>query len=476
MELDDNTTGAKRCRVLLVTFCVQGHINPSLQFAKRLTRHRLHVTFFTSLSVYRRMSQIPSLPNLSFASFSDGYDDGFKPGNDPKHFFSEMERLGSDAMKEMITTNAEQGQPFTCVVYSLILPWAAAVARSLHLPSYPLWIQPATVFALYYYYFNGYQQTFHTIFNDTSKTIQLPELPLFTGHDVPSFFHSSDIYQFALPILQKLFELLLLNDYHQIPTILVNTFDELEHDVLQAMNKFFPLLPIGPLIPSAFLDGRDPSDVSFGGDLFPSSKKNEDYIDWLNSKPQASVVYVSFGSISTLSKLQNEEVARGLLSLKRPFLWVVRAVDGDENTLNYSEELEREGKIISWSSQLEVLSSPATGCFLTHCGWNSTLESLVCGVPMVVFPQWSDQATNAKIIRDFSETGVRLEADDDDDDGSVVKGEEIKRCLELVMGDSEKGKEIRKNAVKWKKLAKEAASEGGSSHSNFKAFVDQICS
>lgn len=318
------------------------------------------------------------------------------------------------------------------------------MARSLHLPSFLLWIQPATVFALYYYYYNGYKQTFNTIFNDTSKTIQLPGLPLLTAHDVPSFLHSSNIYHFVLPIFQKLFELLLLNDYQDtannntpIPMILVNTFDELEHDVLQAMGKFFHLLPIGPLIPSAFLDGQDPSDVSFGGDIFHCSKKNDDYIDWLNSKPEASVVYVSFGSISTLSKLQNEEVARGLLSLRQPFLWVIRDVAGDETTtLSCREELEREGKIVSWSSQLEVLSSPATGCFLTHCGWNSSLESLVCGVPVVVFPQWSDQATNAKIIQDLSETGVRLEAVDE---SGMVKGEEIKRCLELVMGDSEKG-------------------------------------
>ncbi|CAK9328793.1 unnamed protein product [Citrullus colocynthis] len=336
MEPDENT-GAKRRRVFLVTFSAQGHINPSLQFAKCLTRHRLHVTFVTSLSAYRRMAQIPSLPNLSFASFSDGYDDGFKPGNDPNHYLSEIERLSSIAIKEIIITNAEQGQPFTCVVYSILFPWVAAVARSLHLPSFLLWIQPATVFALYYYYYNGYKQTFNTIFNDTSKTIQLPGLPLLTAHDVPSFLHSSNIYHFVLPIFQKLFELLLLNDYRDtannntpIPMILVNTFDELEHDVLQAMGKFFHLLPIGPLIPSAFLDGQDPSDVSFGGDIFHCSKKNDDYIDWLNSKPEVSVVYVSFGSISTLSKLQNEEVARGLLSLRRPFLWVIRDVAGDE--------------------------------------------------------------------------------------------------------------------------------------------------
>ena len=142
------------------------------------------------------------------------------------------------------------------------------------------------------------------------------------------------------------------------------------------------------------------------------------------------------------------------------------------SVFNCREELEAIGKIVTWCSQLEVLSSPATGCFVTHCGWNSTLESLVCGVPMVGFPQWADQGTNAKIIEDMSETGVRVEVGMD----GMVKREEIKRCLEVVMGDSNKGEEIRKKALKWKELAKEAARNGGSSHANFKAFVDQLCS
>lgn len=194
-------------------------------------------------------------------------------------------------------------------------------------------------------------------------------------------------------------------------------------------------------------------------------------MEWLNSKPKGSVVYVSSGSISTLSKEEKEEIARGLLSSGRPFLWVMRDVE-EKDALSCREEVEVEGKIVPWCSQLEVLSSPATGCFLTHCGWNSCLESLVCGVPTVAFPQWTDQGTNAKIIRDLSETGVRLEVDVD----GVVKRDEIKRCLELVMGDSKRGEEIRRNAAKWKELAKEAATDHGSSDANFKAFVHQVCS
>ncbi|XP_022964322.1 crocetin glucosyltransferase, chloroplastic-like [Cucurbita moschata] len=465
-----DNTGDKRRRVLLISFPAQGHINPTLQFAKRLTRHLGHVTFVTSLSVYRRMPQIPTLPHISFASFSDGYDHGFKPGNDePIRFLSEMERLGSQAIRDMIRVSAEEGQPFTCVVYSIFLPWVAVVARSLHLPSILLWIQPATVFTLYYHYFNGYKDSIiQSILDDPSRTIQLPGLPLLTGREVPLFLLSSNVYDFAFSIFQKLFELLAQQTN---PKVLVNTFEALEQDVVREMDKFH-LVPIGPLVPSAFLDCEDPSDASFGGDMFPCSRDNDDYMSWLNSNPKAAVVYVSFGSISRLSKEQKEEIASGLLSFGQPFLWVIKDEDMGDDTLSCREELEAVGKIVPWCSQLEVLSSPATGCFVTHCGWNSTLESLVCGVPMVGFPQWADQGTNAKIIEDMTETGVRVEVGMD----GMVKREEIKRCLEVVMGDSNKGEEIRKKALKWKELAKGAARDGGSSDANFKVFVDQVCS
>ena len=126
--------------------------------------------------------------------------------------------------------------------------------------------------------------------------------------------------------------------------------------------------------------------------------------------------------------------------------------------------------IVPWCSQVEVLSHPSLGCFMTHCGWNSTLESLVSGVPKVAFPQWSDQGTNAKLTEDVWKTGVRVMVNKD----GIVEGDEIKRCLELVVGDGEKGEAIRRNAKKWKELAMEAVNEVGSSYNNLKAFVDEI--
>ncbi|KAF6166392.1 hypothetical protein GIB67_034943 [Kingdonia uniflora] len=131
----------------------------------------------------------------------------------------------------------------------------------------------------------------------------------------------------------------------------------------------------------------------------------------------------------------------------------------------------KEGVIVSWCSQVEVLGHPSIGCFVTHCGWNSSLESLVGGVPVVAFPQWTEQGTNAKLIQDVWKTGVRVRVNEKE---KIVKSEELKNCIEVVMGGCERGEELRKNAKKWKDLAKEAVEEGGSSEKNLQMFLDEV--
>ncbi|KAJ6873696.1 crocetin glucosyltransferase [Populus alba x Populus x berolinensis] len=443
----------KQPHFLLVTLPLQGHINPSLQFAKRLTLIGARVTLATALSAQRRMSKTLFPDGLSFVTFSDGYDDGLKPEDDRVHYVSELKRRSSQTLNELIVDSAKEGKPITCLVYTVFLPWAAEVARAQHLPAAFLWIQPATVFDIYFYYFNGYGDIF-----------TLPGLPQFASRDLPSFLLPSNTGTVALQLFQEQLEQL---SQETNPKVLVNSFDALELGAMNATEKF-NLIGIGPLIPSAFLDGKDPSDKSFG----------EDYTEWLNSKPKSSVVYVSFGSILVLSNRQMEEISRGLVQSGLPFLWVIR---DEQNKKKEKEEddqlsacreaiLEKQGMVVPWCCQVEVLSHPSIGCFVTHCGWNSTLESLVSGVPVVAFPHWTDQGTNAKLIEDVWKTGVRVVANEE----GIVEGDEIKRSLDLVMADGKTGEDLRKNAKKWKDLAMDAVKDGGSSDKNLKAFVDEV--
>lgn len=469
---------------LLVTYPVQGHINPALQFAKRLLRAGARVTFPTTVSAYRKMEKGNSIPKgVTFTTFSDGCDDGDRRNvdGDGQSYFSVFRQRGSESLRELLEKSSAEGNRVTCLVYTLILPWAAEVARGLNVPSALLWIQPATVFDVYYYYFNEYNDVISECEKDPSWCLKLPNLPFeLKAHDLPSFLLPSNSYPNTFALLPSFKEQMEELEKEEKATILVNTFEALEADMLRSIEKF-QLIPIGPLLPSAFLDGKDPLDKSFGGDLFQRSKDG-DYIEWLNSQEKSSVIYVSFGSLSVLSKPQMEELARALIQTRRPFLWVIREketkekekqdqetkqAEEEEEELSCMGELKQQGLIVPWCSQVEVLSHPSIGCFVTHCGWNSTLESLTSGVPMVAFPQWTDQTTNAKLVQDVWKIGVRVKPSEED---GLVKSEELRRCLEVVMESDE----TKENAKRWRDFAVQASEEGGSSYRNLKAFINQV--
>ncbi|CAI0553350.1 unnamed protein product [Linum tenue] len=260
--------------------------------------------------------------------------------------------------------------------------------------------------------------------------------------------------------------------------VLVNTFDALEPEALKALEGKLDLVGVGPLVPSSFLSVTQYPITTFNT---TTNSASGDYMTWLDSQPTSSIVYVSFGTIAEVSRRQKEEVGKALVSSGRPFLWTLRkeAEKAEEEegaeVARWREEME-----VEWCSQVDVLSHGAVGCFLTHCGWNSTLESMCLGVPTVGFPQFSDQETNAKLVEDVWRTGVRVTIVSENDGGgggAVVEEGEIRRCLDLVMGDGEVGEEVRRNARKWKELARSAVGEeGGTSYVNLKAFVDEITS
>jgi len=255
--------------------------------------------------------------------------------------------------------------------------------------------------------------------------------------------------------------------------VLGNSFEELESEEIKSMKLVAPMRTVGPLIPSAFLDGRNPGDKDSGAHLW----KTTNCMDWLNAKESASVVYVSFGSLAVLSKEQNREIAFGLKASGYSFIWVMRPsssngnIDSDENfPEGFLNETSEQGLVVPWCPQLEVLSHESVGAFMTHSGWNSTLEGLSLGVPMLAVPQWSDQTTNSLYIAEKWKTGLRLSKRSAD---GLVGKEEVEKSIRTVM-ETERGIEMRKNALRWKTLAREAMMEGGSSDKNIEDFVEEI--
>ena len=224
---------------------------------------------------------------------------------------------------------------------------------------------------------------------------------------------------------------------------------------------------IGPAIPSIYLDKRLEDDKEYGLNLFKPSM--DTCMKWLETKKIGSVVYISFGSMAALGEEQMVEITSGLKNSNCYFLWVVRESECKKLPSNFLQEIVEKGLVVSWCPQLEVLAHKAIRCFMTHCGWNSTLEALSLGVPMIAMPQWMDQTTNAKYIMDVWKVGVRIKVDEK----GIVTKEEIELCIREVIG-GDRGKEMKRNLMKWMELAKEAVDKDGSSDKNIDEFVAKI--
>ncbi|TVU30835.1 hypothetical protein EJB05_22479, partial [Eragrostis curvula] len=216
--------------------------------------------------------------------------------------------------------------------------------------------------------------------------------------------------------------------------VLVNSFYELQTKEAEYMASRWGAKTVGPSVPSAYLDNRLPDDTSYGFHLH--APMTAEAMAWLDKRPAHSVV------ASETPKLPK----------------------------GFADKAEERGLVVTWCPQLDVLAHPAIGCFVTHCGWNSTMEGLAAGVPMVAMPQWADQPMNAKYIEDVWRVGVRVRPDPQ---GMVIWRHEMERCVKEVM-EGEISKQYRENAKSWSIKAKKAMSEGGSSDNNMVEFLAKL--
>jgi pathogen-inducible salicylic acid glucosyltransferase len=220
-------------------------------------------------------------------------------------------------------------------------------------------------------------------------------------------------------------------------------------------------------VPSVYLDNRLETDNGYGFHIYKPNTTT--CLNWLNTQKTGSVVYVSYGSAASLSIEQMAQIAEALRQGSSSFLWVVKPTEESKVPGNFREEMADKGIVVSWSPQLEVLAHHAIGCFVSHCGWNSSMEAISFGVPVVAMPQFLDQTINAHFIEQVWGVGLVPRADEN----GLTFSDEINRCItEVMQGNA--GQEIRKNATRWKELAKEAISEGGSSDTCILEIVSEI--
>ncbi|XP_051115628.1 UDP-glycosyltransferase 83A1-like isoform X2 [Andrographis paniculata] len=249
------------------------------------------------------------------------------------------------------------------------------------------------------------------------------------------------------------------NHLQDVDWILCNFFQELEPSL-----STLPLntLPVGP-----FLSNEE----SYGSLLSEDSS----CLKWLDKQPNDSVIYIAFGSTSRFNQTQLDELALGLELTGRPFLWAALTGSGTGKpplafTKAYTERVAGRAKIVGWAPQEAVLAHPAVRCFLSHCGWNSVIEGLSAGVPLLCWPYFADQLYARTCICDKWRVGIRLSPDDGGGGPAVISRFEVEKKVEEVMCDNV----VRKNALRMKEMAGKSGTNGGSSLNNLKYLVEQM--
>ncbi|ERN14690.1 hypothetical protein AMTR_s00038p00220680 [Amborella trichopoda] len=290
----------------------------------------------------------------------------------------------------------------------------------------------------------------------------IPGMPNIRLRDLPSFIRTTILSDIVLQFCQ-----VKCRDALKASALILNTFEDLEKPVLDAMRERIscPIYTIGPVVSFS----QSESNVHLNSVSMSLWKEEDACLEWLNDKEPKSVLYVSFGSVIVLTPYQLNEFAWGLASSQRPFIWVLREdlVVGKSAMLEkeFVEATKERGLIMSWCNQMKVLSHLAISGFLTHNGWNSTLESICNGVPMICWPFFADQQTNCRYV--CKEWGIGMEINND------VKREDVEALVREFM-EGENGKEMQLRAKKWKESSKSALQIGGSSYDNFERLLKEV--
>ncbi|KAI0525206.1 hypothetical protein KFK09_004598 [Dendrobium nobile] len=254
--------------------------------------------------------------------------------------------------------------------------------------------------------------------------------------------------------------------------LVVNSFYEMEKDYVEYYKKAMgrKAWHVGPVA----LCNQEEADKSERG----GENRKDRVLKWLNGRKRGSVVYVCFGSLCDFTAAQLTEMAYGLEFSGHPFVWVVRNMSDEWIPEGYEERIEGKGLIFhGWAPQLLILNHEAVGGFITHCGWNSSLEGITAGLPLVTWPLFAEQFFNERLIVDVLRIGVAVGSKVfgfRPEDRPIVNASALEATVRSVMGEGEDAVERRRRARELKELARKAMEEGGSSYNDLGILMQEL--
>ncbi|KAL3521157.1 hypothetical protein ACH5RR_019306 [Cinchona calisaya] len=476
--------------VLIFPFPAQGHVNSMLKLSELLCLAGINITFLASYNIHNRLlrhsnviSRFSKYPGFNLEHLPDGINENniHTPGG-VMELYTALRSIGRPFLTELLSKDSGDGgknmPPLTCIIADGILSVALDVAQEFGLPV--LYFRTISALAFWAYFcIPQLIEAGELPFSGNDMDLPIVNVKGMEGflrrRDLPSFCRVDDLTN---PDFNSL-----LNETLQTPRakgLILNTFEDLEGPILSHIRTHCPnLYTIGPLhahlktrLQVHTLNSNSDSSSYSSNSLW---EEDRSCINWLDKQPYKSVLYVSFGSITIITREKLWEFWHGIVNSGVRFLWVIRPdlirawndelESSNKSTPMQLEEATKErGHMVEWAPQEEVLAHPAVAGFLTHSGWNSTLESIVEGVPMLCWPYFADQQPNSRFVGEVWKIGLDMK---DTCDRRIVE----KMIRDLMV---ERKDELLHRADHMAKLARKSIEKGGSSFCNLERLIDDI--
>ncbi|KAJ1433510.1 UDP-glucuronosyl/UDP-glucosyltransferase [Sesbania bispinosa] len=447
------TPGGADKHVAILAFPFGSHASPLLSLVRRIAAEAPQVTFSffstskSNASVFSGMNK-EELHNIKPYNVHDGLPENYVPSGHPIEptflFIKAMPENYKRAMDEVVE---KTGKKITCLVSDAFYWFCADIANDMDAKWVPLWTAgPHSVLAhvltdlIRANNFSGF-----AVLGDQTIDL-LPGFPKLKVSELPEGV-MGDLEQPFASMVHKMGQMLpratavVMNSFAAVHPLMVN---ELE-------SKFHLLLNVGPLT------------LTTPQTTIPDG---QGCLEWLNKHENASVVYISFGSVIVPPPQELTALAEALEESGFSFIWAFRGNPEKQLPKGFLERTSKQGKVVAWAPQMEILKHPSVGVCLTHCGWNSVLDCIVGGVPMIGRPFFGDQKINTRMLESAWGIGVGV-------DKGVLTKETALKALKLTIS-SEEGKKMREKIGELRESALEAVKPDGSSTRNFSTLIQIV--
>ncbi|XP_012087486.1 scopoletin glucosyltransferase [Jatropha curcas] len=477
--------GHQQLHISFFPFMAHGHVIPTVDMAKLFAFRGHKTTIITTPAnepliskTIQRTKDLGfdiNIQILKFPSVEAGLPEGCENLDSVISYDNSqdiMDRfwLATAKLEEPLEKLLQEFKP-NCLVADMFFPWATDAAAKSGIPR--LVFHGTSFFSLCAGESIRLYEPHKKVLSD-SEPFVIPNLPgeiKITRKQLPVFFREEAENNFTKMIkASKESELKSFG-------VVVNSFYELEQAYADHYRNVLgrKAWHIGPVS----LCNRGMEDKAQRGK--EASIDEHECLKWLNSKKSNSVIYICFGSVSSFTDSQLKEIAIALEACGQNFIWVVRRNQNSERNEQewlpegYEKRMEGKGLIIrGWAPQMLILEHEATGGFVTHCGWNSTLEGVSAGKPMVTWPVSAEQFYNEKLVTEVLKIGIGVGAKEWVRlHGDYVKSEAIEKAISRVM-EGEEAEEMRSRARKLGEMARQAVEEGGSSCSDFNTLIQEL--